>query len=114
MPNFTIKTTCIAARSFLEEIKKGPFAFDVISAEFIEGEWEVECEVVNSPGEEAVAYIIRIDDASGEVTYLSRPESDEDDVEDEDMDEEGEAEVEEGGLAPPPPTGGGGGFGGYP
>ena len=109
MPNFTIKTACIAARSFLEEIKKGPFAFDVISAEFIEGEWEVECEVVNSPGEEAVAYLIRIDDASGEVIYLSRPEGDDDD---EALDDE--ADVEEGGLAPPPPGGGGGGFGGYP
>ena len=106
MANLTIRSVLNIVRTFLDEIKKTNFFFDVISVDLIEGEWEVECEVANHNDDEGFEYVIRVDDASGEVTYIAK-------AEDEDMEEEGEEEGEPiSGDGMPPPPGGDMGYGG--
>ena len=88
MPNLTIRRVCTIVREFLDEIKKAQFAFDVAAVDCIDGEWEVECDIQNYPNEDAVGYLIRVDDNSGEIVYLTRQEdpeeSDDDDEKKED------------------------------
>ena len=98
MPNLTIRSVLNIVRTFLDEIKKTNFFFDVISVDLIDGEWEVECEVANHNDHEGFGYAIRVDDASGEVTYVAR-------TEDEELEDEGDEEDEGGDGMPPPPSG---------
>ena len=112
MPILTIRQVIAVVRGFLDEVKKKEYFFDIVSVDIIDGEWEVECEVVNYPEDDTIAYLIRVDDSTGDITHISRQD---DDAEDGDEGEEGE-EDEEGdrakdpGPAPFAPSGGGGGW----
>jgi hypothetical protein len=115
MPGFTIRQVIAVVRGFLDEMKKREYFFDIVSVDIIDGEWEVECEVVNYPEDDTVAYLIRVDDATGDITHISRQDDDGDDSDDSDDGDDGEdGEDEENdrnddpGPAPFAPSGGGG------
>ena len=97
MPNLTIRKVCVIIREFFDEFKKGQYAFDIITVDYLDGEWEMECEVTNFPECEPIGYIVRLDDRTGEILEVARQlveeEGDDDEAEEEEEagEEEGEA-----------------------
>jgi len=99
MSNLTVKDVCITVRSFLDEIKKTQFFFDIISVDLLDGEWEVECEVANHAEDEGIEYLIRLSDATGEILHISRQDDDPDDDGGEDEEEGDEGGTDTGQAA---------------
>ena len=110
MPGLTIRRVLAIVREFLDEMKKSAYFFDLVSIDIIDGEWEVECEVVNYPEDDTIGYLIVVDDATGDVTAISRQEGDVEDTEDGDEEEEEEGVDKD----VPAPFSGGNGTGGWP
>lgn len=104
MPALNIRRVCLVVREFFEEHKKTEFYFDVVNVDLIEGEWEVECQVSNDAGAEGSSYLVRVSDATGDITYVSMQQSSGSDDDDDD-DEEESAEGGGGSLGTDPGPG---------